>query len=105
MHTILRRERRRPLSGRRALPATIDSADGVLSFELTKAPVGVHVKRTCRRATGQIDCSVVFDDEASFIAWVAADQMRFSYALVFQQLTRRFGEFVEEGGHHDAFHA
>jgi hypothetical protein len=85
--------------------STLDSGDGILSFELTRSPVGLHVKRTHCRAGGQVDCSTVFHDEARFVRWVDADQMRFAYPLLFQQLRRSFSELIGQGSQHDAFFA
>ncbi|WP_280153506.1 hypothetical protein [Piscinibacter sp. XHJ-5] len=72
-------------------PIGICSGDGVLSFALTSTSPGVHVKRTLRRADGsKLLCSVVFRDELSFTSWLDADDLRFTYALLFQQLRSSF---------------
>jgi hypothetical protein len=83
-------------------PIGICSGDGILSFALTSTSPGVHVKRTFRRADGsKLLCSTVFLDERSFAEWLDADDMRFSYALLFQQLRSSFRRLNEAGGRHE----
>ena len=79
-------------------PVGIVTSDGVLAFALTRGALSVHVKRTHRRIDGtQIRCYASFRDEASFMAWLDADDLRFSYALAFQQVRRSFAQLLSHG--------
>jgi hypothetical protein len=82
-------------------PVGIVSSDGVLSFALTRSATGVHVKRTHRHADGtELRCYVSFLSEQSFAAWLDSDDMRFRYALAFQQVRRSFAQlFIERSDH------
>ena len=84
-------------------PIGICSGDGILSFALTSTSPGVHVKRTLRRADGsKLLCSTVFLDERSFAEWLDADDMRFTYALLFQQLRSSFRRLNDTGCRHES---
>lgn len=83
-------------------PIGICSGDGILSFALTGTSPGVHVKRTLRRADGsKLLCSTVFLDERSFAEWLDADDMRFTYALLFQQLRSSFRRLNDANCRHE----
>ncbi len=68
---------------------TVASNDKVLSFQLSARPGGITVQRTERQNTGRrLVQSVRFDDEAAFVRWCRSDEQRFTYPLLFSNLTR-----------------
>jgi hypothetical protein len=83
--------------------AAFMNSSGCLRFELKRDAAGVHVMRIHRRDDGaKIHCSVLFDNERSFLEWVDADPLRFAHPLVFQQVRRGFAHLMAERAHHDA---
>jgi len=79
------------------VPAAIASDGGALVFELKAADSGGHVMRIHRRDDGaKVSCSVLFDDEPAFLDWIDADPLRFTHALVFQQVRRCFAQLVAQ---------
>lgn len=68
---------------------TATSNDGVLAFHLSARPGGISVQRAERQANGRrLVQSVRFDDEDTFVRWCRADDLWFSYPLLFSNLTR-----------------
>ena len=83
--------RRRP--PKRCLPerSTLStaSADGIVAFRLSRCAGGIHAERVHKRpGSSRVVQSVVFEDDASFSRWCAADRLQFDYPLMYDQLRR-----------------
>lgn len=81
--------RRDSIGGNDPLTISAASSDGVIAFRLAARPGGLNVQRTQRRGGGQrIVQSIRFADEASFVRWCDADELHFTYPLLFVNLKR-----------------
>jgi hypothetical protein len=78
---------------------TSASADGVIAFRLVPRAKGIHVERIqLRTGSARVIQSMLFQDDQSFIRWCDADQLKFSYPLVYANL-RRNGSALLAGQH------
>jgi hypothetical protein len=94
---------RQAVATSKASSAAPAGAHGDLLFELAAHETGVHVQRIHRRDDGtKVCCSVLFDDERTFLDWLDADPMRFAHPLVFQQARRGFAQLMARKGSHDS---
>lgn len=85
----MKRRNRPPTSPRDDTSFVAASADGVISFRLVPHERRLHVERVqIRQGTATVVQSMLFSDDQSFIRWCDADQLKYSYPLVFANLRR-----------------
>lgn len=74
------------------------SSDGVISFRLTRRGAGVFVERAQIRGPSCRAVHIVqFKNISTFLDWCDADQLRFSYPLVFSSLKRHGCTLLDHG--------
>jgi hypothetical protein len=71
------------------------SADGAVSYSLSRDGSDVLLERTLVRPGGQVFHAVQLLGEKSFQRWCEADDVRFTHPLLFSELRRRCSEELE----------
>ena len=72
------------------------SADGTVSYSLTRDGSDLLLERTLLQPWGQVVHAVQLRDEESFERWCDADDVRFTHPLLFSELRRRCSEELED---------
>lgn len=77
-----------------AVRRQIASPDGFVTFVLEKKKSGIHMERRQKvdieSCTGFTSMHTLFSNEDEFLHYCEADDLRFTFPLVFTRLTREF---------------
>ncbi|WP_296308755.1 hypothetical protein [Pseudomonas sp.] len=77
-----------------AVRRQITSPDGFVTFVLEKTKAGIHMERRqqvdIKSCTGFTSIHTLFSNKDEFLHFCEADDLRFTFPLVFTRLTREF---------------